>query len=388
MTALPATHYVRTLCHQTEEPCRNCQTVFRGNFCPECGQEAATGAPTTLEFIYEFLTRNILERGKLPRTLWHLLRYPGGLTVDFLEGRRQRFIRPVRLYLGLSVLYFLVLSLQSSSYLNDYGWNGAKPIVPPGSASASTAASVSAHTAASQSAAQAPATRVDSAAAKANKPANIDQAFEKVVEGSKGDQTVRQALEKANVPAAIMQEIEKERKIAAARDKQKGRTGTVIQIDDSSDFLDKWPDTGWRGRIKHQVKYYSKIPGEQAKGIVIAGLLNQAPKAMFFLVPVFALLLKLSFMLRKIPYGAHLVFAFHYHALLFLGLLVLLVLPLPEPVMAIIWIAVTLYFPLSMRRIYGGGWISTIMRWGVMSLLYPVAIMLVLLFALMLVILA
>lgn len=379
MNALPDTRFVRTTRHQIEEPCRNCQTVYRGNYCPECGQEAVTGAPTSLEFIYEFLTRNILERGKLPRTLWHLLRYPGGLTVDFLEGRRQRFIRPVRLYLGLSVLYFLVLSLQSSSYLNDYGSNGAKPVVPPGSASASASANASASTSASASA---------HTAAKANKPANIDQAFQKVMEGSKGDQTVRQALEKANVPGAIVQEIEKERKVAAARDKLKGRNGAVIQLDDNSDFLDKWPDTGWRGRIKHQVKYYSKIPGEQAKRIVIAGLLNQAPKAMFFLVPVFALLLKLSFMLRKIPYGAHLVFAFHYHALLFLGLLVLLVLPLPEPVMAIIWLAVTLYFPLAMRRIYGGGWFSTIMRWGVMSLLYPVAIMLALLFALMLVILA
>lgn len=45
---------------------------------------------------------------RLWRTLWLLLSKPGFLTVEFLEGRRARYLPPFRLYLVLSVVLFLV----------------------------------------------------------------------------------------------------------------------------------------------------------------------------------------------------------------------------------------------------------------------------------------
>ncbi len=42
------------------------------------------------------------------RTLWLLISRPGFLTVEFLEGRRARYLPPFRLYLVLSVVLFLV----------------------------------------------------------------------------------------------------------------------------------------------------------------------------------------------------------------------------------------------------------------------------------------
>jgi len=45
---------------------------------------------------------------RLWRTLWYLLTKPGFLTVEFLEGRRARYLPPFRLYLVLSVVLFLV----------------------------------------------------------------------------------------------------------------------------------------------------------------------------------------------------------------------------------------------------------------------------------------
>jgi hypothetical protein len=44
---------------------------------------------------------------RLWRTLWYLLMKPGFLTVEFLEGRRARYLPPFRLYLVLSVVLFL-----------------------------------------------------------------------------------------------------------------------------------------------------------------------------------------------------------------------------------------------------------------------------------------
>ena len=45
------------------------------------------------------------------------------------------------------------------------------------------------------------------------------------------------------------------------------------------------------------------------------------PKVLFFLIPLFALLLKLIYLLRKRFYSEHLVFALHYHSVLFINLL-------------------------------------------------------------------
>ncbi|MEJ0036331.1 MAG: DUF3667 domain-containing protein [Gammaproteobacteria bacterium] len=45
---------------------------------------------------------------RLWRTLWFLVARPGFLTVEFIEGRRARYLPPFRLYLVLSVVLFLV----------------------------------------------------------------------------------------------------------------------------------------------------------------------------------------------------------------------------------------------------------------------------------------
>ena len=45
--------------------------------------------------------------GRFVRTFRRLLGQPGALTVDVLEGRRARYISPVRLYLMASVIYFI-----------------------------------------------------------------------------------------------------------------------------------------------------------------------------------------------------------------------------------------------------------------------------------------
>jgi hypothetical protein len=55
---------------------------------------------------------------KLFRTLWVLLRRPGLLTAEYMAGRRQRYLRPLRLYLALSLVFFLVLSLTSKNIVN------------------------------------------------------------------------------------------------------------------------------------------------------------------------------------------------------------------------------------------------------------------------------
>ena len=91
--------------------CRNCGEQAPLKFCPECGQETTLHPPTLGEFLHEFVGHYVALEGALWRTLALLLRRPGRLTREYLDGRRRRYVLPLRLYLTASFLFFLVLKL-------------------------------------------------------------------------------------------------------------------------------------------------------------------------------------------------------------------------------------------------------------------------------------
>lgn len=98
--------------HHRPENCLNCKTALLGSYCHSCGQEALIEAPSFREFLHEYLHHYVALEGKLVRTIGALLLKPGQLTVDFLEGRRQRFVKPFAFYATFSFLFFIALSLQ------------------------------------------------------------------------------------------------------------------------------------------------------------------------------------------------------------------------------------------------------------------------------------
>ncbi len=87
--------------------CLNCGTPLTGAYCASCGQKEPHRDPTLREFIAETTQELTDLDGKVPRTLKTLLLEPGRLTLDFLAGRRARWLPPLRLYLICSVAYFL-----------------------------------------------------------------------------------------------------------------------------------------------------------------------------------------------------------------------------------------------------------------------------------------
>jgi len=87
--------------------CANCGTAAPGKYCPECGQETRE-PPGPAEFLREFLEHILPLESKAWRTLSRLVIAPGGLTVEYLAGRRARYVRPLRLYLWVSVLIIAV----------------------------------------------------------------------------------------------------------------------------------------------------------------------------------------------------------------------------------------------------------------------------------------
>lgn len=91
--------------------CLNCGAPAAGNFCPDCGQETARKPRTFAEFIHGLITQYLTREGQLWQTLSKLFFAPGALTVEYLAGRRVRYLRPFQLYLMASVIVFAAVQL-------------------------------------------------------------------------------------------------------------------------------------------------------------------------------------------------------------------------------------------------------------------------------------
>jgi hypothetical protein len=91
--------------------CRNCGAAAPGRYCPDCGQETTEHLPTAREFVHEFVLHYFAAEGRLWRTLGALVLHPGKLTIEYLRGRKRAYVLPLRLYLTVSVVYFLLLQV-------------------------------------------------------------------------------------------------------------------------------------------------------------------------------------------------------------------------------------------------------------------------------------
>ena len=88
--------------------CENCGNEVTQRFCGACGQRREPPVHSLWHFS-RVATEDLTHAdSRLWRTLGALLFRPGRLTAEFLAGRRARYLPPVRLYLVLSVLFFLV----------------------------------------------------------------------------------------------------------------------------------------------------------------------------------------------------------------------------------------------------------------------------------------
>lgn len=100
---------------------------------------------------------------------------------------------------------------------------------------------------------------------------------------------------------------------------------------------------------------------------------NRMAQAMFFLLPVFALLLKLLYPKRL--YVHHLVFAIYFHAWFFLLVAITMVpdalgFPAASAVLSIALLWSPVYLLLGMRRFYDQSWIRTLVKMFVLSNVY------------------
>lgn len=278
------------LAHHAASDCPNCGASVSGNFCHQCGQETVLHPPSMGEFLHEFIGHYVALEGKLWQTLKLLVLRPGQLTLEYMAGRRVRYVQPLRVYLTFSLIFFALFKFMGE----DHQIGGIKYEAMP------------------------------------------------VVQVNDGE----------------MGAAAKEKLRAELRD-----NAEVAELKKSRSIGE-----GFEDRL---VDSFSGDNGKKLK----ATIFSYAPYAIFALMPVFALLLKLLYFGSGRRYGEHLLFALHVNAFAFLMLSVLLLVRGPAAgVGKFLFLWMVLYLPIAMRKVYGGGRILTFLRWATLMLLHLTSI--------------
>ena len=113
------------------------------------------------------------------------------------------------------------------------------------------------------------------------------------------------------------------------------------------------------------------IAGDDDGAKLKKAFFGSAPYAVFAMMPLFALYLKILYLGTGRRYGEHLLFALHTNAFAFLMLTLLLLIPAGVPwvgTLLVLWL--TFYLPTAMRRVYGGSRKLTALRWIVLMFLH------------------
>ncbi|MEQ6166576.1 MULTISPECIES: DUF3667 domain-containing protein [unclassified Ekhidna] len=92
--------------------CLNCGELLqqKHNYCPNCGQENTDNQVSIGLLLREFLSNFFSLDSRFGRTFKPFLFSPGKLTVAFNEGRRVLYANPIRWYLVISIFHFFFMA--------------------------------------------------------------------------------------------------------------------------------------------------------------------------------------------------------------------------------------------------------------------------------------
>lgn len=93
---------------RTEKDCLNCGAQVQGRYCHRCGQENIITQQGFISLTKHFIYDIFHFDGKFFDTLRYLFFSPGKVPAEYVAGRRNRYLDPIRMYLFTSAIFFLV----------------------------------------------------------------------------------------------------------------------------------------------------------------------------------------------------------------------------------------------------------------------------------------
>lgn len=350
--------------------CQNCGVPLLGEHCYACGQPVKGLVRHFSSIIGDFLDSVFNIDARVFRTLWPLFARPGYLSREYFEGHRIRFVSPVRLFVFLSIVTFFVAQF-TLSFGDNVKFNGGDDEIR----SAKTVGEVVA--------------RRDAALAKLG-------ASKAGMKGTPGEAGIA-GIEVAE-DAIRTQSAKRIEQLEAARKAGEPPPAPGLEVDDDADlnFNGKpWDaktnpiDIAWApdfvNRKFNDMAAHAKDNVRRMQGdpnLLKDAVLKAVPSTLFVMMPIFALMLKIAYALKRRLYMEHLIVALHSHAFLCLSLLVMFLVMALQDAMAprlhglftflqtLLWLWMPLYLLLMQKRVYGQGWIMTVLKYCVLGICY------------------
>ena len=94
--------------------CPNCGSELLGNYCSNCGQHDQDMRRPFFKLLGEVLSSLLELDGRAYRTIYYLFTKPGFLSSEYVSGRRMSYTPPLRLFLVISISFFLIISAVNS----------------------------------------------------------------------------------------------------------------------------------------------------------------------------------------------------------------------------------------------------------------------------------
>jgi hypothetical protein len=335
--------------------CANCGSALAGEYCAACGQRNEPHVHTVVHFAGEAFESISHADSRLWRTLWYLLARPGYLTREFFDGRRARYLPPFRLYLVVSVVFFLVVGVPSETVL---------PASDPPTAEAIESMKSAADALEKELGPGSEALRKIGAGLR--RQAEKDSAA--LARGEGAD-----AADDGSAAAELTAQAPE----SSAKKKKEG----LQPKNAMTDFCDEFKEPDARGNESYaNLQAFCAKTAEDGGAELAKSIGHNIPRAMFVFLPLLALVMKLLYWRPKRYYVEHLLFLIHNHAFVFLALAILGLLKLIPKVGQhlgtlefAIWVYMIWYIYRGMRNVYRQGRGLTLVKYFAIGYAYILA---------------
>lgn len=356
--------------------CENCDTALRGHYCHRCGQSAHNPLKHVGHAIEEVFESFWHLDGRIFRTLRDLW-VPGRIALNYLKGRRVGYVQPLRLFVILTLFTFFIGKL--FVHVDDFGVGGGRD------------------------SAYAKATTMEEVeAVRAEQEAMIErQQAASPAAGNAGFAMARAAVN----AAAAQRKAELDGALTAApTDTGNAGYGTFFNYtlngkpwdaDSNPIVLKGWPqfaNTWLNKRLQNGNTNIQRMGGKT--DLYMQAILTALPGALFLLMPVFALVLRIAYLPRATGYLEHLVVALYSHCWLMMVLLATFLIAglgtafasptfaaVSQWLYALLWLAVPVYLLWMQQRVYGGNKALTVLRYLVIGGIYLFLVSFVVMYA-------
>ena len=343
--------------------CENCDTALQGHYCHHCGQSAHNPLKHVGHAIEEVFESFWHLDGRIFRTLRDLW-VPGRIALNYLKGRRVGYVQPLRLFVILTLFTFFIGKM--FVHVDDFSVGASGDSL---FGKATTAEQVE--------------------AVRAQQMALIDQQASTTNTGNPGF-----AIARAAVNAAAAQ---RRAELGAPTDTPASPTddnhGTFFNYSingkpwdaDTNPIvlagLPQFANNWLNRRLQNGNANIQRMGGKT--DLYMQAILTALPGALFFLMPVFALVLRVAYIPRAMGYLEHLVVALYSHCWLMMVVLATFLVAsisnaLASPlaatlglwITALLWLAVPVYLLWMQQRVYGGNKLLTVLRYTLIGGVY------------------